>query len=137
ETVAENRLGEVEKANEKTTQAFDELRRKQRQTEEALNLHRIALADRAWETNDVGQADRLLDECPDDLRQWEWHYLKRRCHRELLKLRFSHTPVHTVAFSPDGSRILGGYGPRAKVYDAATGQELLNHLEKGVDGKAM
>ena len=33
------------------------------------------------------QVEKLLDDCPTDRRSWEWHYLKRLCHTELLTLR--------------------------------------------------
>jgi serine/threonine protein kinase len=36
---------------------------------------RIALADREWSANNLGRMEQLLDECPADLRGWEWHYL--------------------------------------------------------------
>src|SRR5437899_3132904 len=38
---------------------------------------RIALAEREWSTNNLRRFEELLDTCPEDLRGWEWHYLKR------------------------------------------------------------
>src|SRR4051794_6381970 len=40
-------------------------------------LSRIALSDREWSANNLSRAVELLDQCPTDLRGWEWHYLKR------------------------------------------------------------
>jgi WD40 repeat protein/serine/threonine protein kinase len=128
EKLAGDRLDEVQAANGQTTQALADLREKQRQTEEALNFHRLALAERAREANDVRQVDRLLDECPAELRQWEWHYLKRSCHKELLTLRGHRGPVYFAAFSPDGSRIVSSSHVTAKVWDAGTGQELFTFV---------
>ncbi len=44
-----------------------------------LYFQGIALADRELAANNVARADQSLDECPSDLRGWEWHYLKRLC----------------------------------------------------------
>src|SRR5205085_9376081 len=54
--------------------------------ENYLYLHRIILAEREWSANNVQRAEDLLDECPQKLRGWEWHYLKRQCRTELLNL---------------------------------------------------
>ena len=45
--------------------------------------------------------EQLLDDCPVDLRGWEWRYLKRLRYGALSPLRYE-SPVNRVAFSPDG-----------------------------------
>jgi WD40 repeat protein len=100
-----------------------------RQAAEAhLYIHRIALAHREWLANNVARADELLDECPQGLRQWEWHYLKRLCHADLLTLRGHTGEVRAVAWSPDGKLVASAgwslQGGEVIVWDAATGQEL-------------
>ena len=45
-------------------------------------FHRIALAHRELSADNLGRALELLDECPEDLREWEWHYLMRLCRVE-------------------------------------------------------
>ena len=64
----------------------------------------------------------LLDECPEDLREWEWHYLMRLCRVEPLVLR-DKTEVNSVAFSPDGERLAsaGGDGT-VKIWNSRTGE---------------
>jgi len=58
------------------TQAYDGLKREQR----LAYFRGIALAEEAWKANRVGQANQILDTCgPDELRGWEWRYLKRLC----------------------------------------------------------
>jgi WD40 repeat protein len=37
------------------------------------------LAFKEYEAGNVTRAEELLQECPEDLRRWEWHYLKRLC----------------------------------------------------------
>ena len=63
---------------------------------------------------------------PPGERGWEWRYLKQQTRGGLFTL-YGHTgPVCSVAFSPDGSRIVTGSGDRtAKVWDARTGTALL------------
>jgi WD40 repeat protein/tRNA A-37 threonylcarbamoyl transferase component Bud32 len=72
-----------------------------------LYYNRMALAEREYSANNVERVERLLEDCPPGLRGWEWSYLKRQCHHEILTIR--HAPerpqsvtVTRVAFSPDG-----------------------------------
>src|SRR2546427_3907116 len=61
----------------------------------------------------------------EDLRGFEWYYLWRLCHRDLFTLQHADL-VNTVAFSPDGKRLASGSADGiVKLWDAATGQELL------------
>ena len=50
--------------------------------QKAFYHNRNSLALDWWNHSDVPRAERLLDDCPAHLRQWEWHYLKRLCHAE-------------------------------------------------------
>ena len=50
-------------------------------------FHRIALAHRELSVDNLHGALKLLEECPEDLREWEWHYLMRLCRIEPLVLR--------------------------------------------------
>ena len=85
-------------------------------------FHRIALAHRELSADNLGGALKLLDECPEDLRGWEWHYLMRLCRVEPVVLR-DKTEVNSVAFSPDGERLAsaGGDGT-VKVWNSRTGK---------------
>jgi len=81
-----------------------------RRAENALYYSYIALAERAWQANDVQTAEQLLDravqgQSPEGRRGWEWRYLKSLCHSDLLTLT-GHRPgslPYSVAFSPDGN----------------------------------
>src|SRR5262249_30708282 len=53
--------------------------------------------------------------CPRERRGWEWHYLDRLCHGELLTLPPEGYPGHdgwvtAVAFSPDGRHLISAGG---------------------------
>ena len=49
-----------------------------------LYYNRVTFAEREMNDNNPYHAEQLLDECPTDRRNWEWHYLKRLCHTERL-----------------------------------------------------
>src|SRR5262249_30596226 len=67
-------------------------------------LHRIALAHRELSADNLGRALQLLDECPEDLREWEWYYLKRLCRVDPFILRDT-SEIHCAAFHPGGEQV--------------------------------
>ena len=91
----------------------------------------IGLAQRAWEENNVTRARELLAELPSEaggrnLRGFEWFYLSRLCHPDELTLVRHADAITSVAFSPDGQRLSSGsYDKTVKIWDSATGKELL------------
>jgi WD40 repeat protein/tRNA A-37 threonylcarbamoyl transferase component Bud32 len=101
--------------------------------ERQLYVHRINLAHRVYQ-EDVARAEQLLDQCPPAHRGWEWAYLKRLCHLDLLTFRGHAQGVQSLAFSPDGTMIASGdvkeygspwSGDHAEliIWDTRTGRE--------------
>ena len=69
-----------------------------------------------------GGALKYLNECPQDLRGWEWRYLTRLGRIEPFVLRDTNA-VHAVAFHPDGQRVAAGCGDGAvRIWELATGK---------------
>jgi WD40 repeat protein len=123
-------LGERDRALEAVTQEQHETQLALDRERQIVYFHRIAMADGEWQAGHVAKADQILDECHPELCQWEWHFLKRLCHSEILTLPGHSGPVRSVAFSPDGRRVATGSGSRyfrgeIKIWNADTGQELL------------
>jgi WD40 repeat protein/Flp pilus assembly protein TadD len=89
-------------------------------------FHSVRLADLALKESNFGLARERLNDCKEQLRNWEWRYLDTQFHTELFAF-----PGDSVVFSPDGSRVAGwqlvgtgpDYAPVLRVYDARTGQE--------------
>jgi WD40 repeat protein/serine/threonine protein kinase len=106
--------------------------REKQQKEEALErerlnsyYQRIALADQEWSANNLLRMQQLLDDCPEDLRGWEWHYLRRLRYRNLPPLRHE-ASVTDVAFSRDGRHIASvDRDGVLKVWDVQTGRDIL------------
>jgi hypothetical protein len=83
-----------------------------------LYFKQINLAESYLERNQADRAATILDECPPELRRWEWHYLKRQSSPEVMRLRGHTDLVVNVAFSPDG-KWLASAAPEQPRSDAA------------------
>jgi WD40 repeat protein len=143
----ERARNELASANDELGSAYGQLTQKQQETENALKGERRALADRSealqrversaylrsiglahaeWQSSNVARAEQVLTLCPEGLRGWEWHYLDRLCHKDLLTLRRPNSALLSVAYSPDGKRLAAVEALQVKVWDAEQGKELLS-----------
>jgi WD40 repeat protein/serine/threonine protein kinase len=130
---AQRQRDEVKTLNEKLVAKEQELQR-------TLYAAHMNLAQHAWEAGGTGRVVELLEQHrpkpgDTDLRDFEWYYLYRLCHSDLLTLK--HSSVFSVAFSLDGKRLASSVrgswdatkkayvGGGVQVWDAQTGQKLL------------
>src|SRR5262249_25593088 len=61
---------------------------------------------------------------PEDLHEWEWHYLMRLCRTEPVVIRDT-TVVDGVAFSPDGNQLASAGGDGCvKIWNGRTGRKI-------------
>ncbi len=79
----------------------------------------IQVAHQDWRDDNVPATLALLESTRAELRGWEWRYVHRLCHSNLLTLKGHTEYVSSASFSPDGSRIVtGSCDQTAKVWDA-------------------
>jgi WD40 repeat protein/tRNA A-37 threonylcarbamoyl transferase component Bud32 len=91
---------------------------------QSLYYQRIASAASARANDQAGRAEELLDQCPSELRGWEWHYLKRLPFADFPVLH--HPGILTaVAVSRDGRLLASGNSAGiVKIWEVQTGREL-------------
>jgi WD40 repeat protein/uncharacterized caspase-like protein len=86
---------------------------------------RLAQAELVRRADNVVEANRLLDACPESLRHWEWRYLKRLSHTMRLKFQGHNGVVNCLAYNPTGTRLASASGDKSvKIWDVTTGREL-------------
>ena len=151
ERVAENREREADEARNLAESRRDELAALNENLRRASYVADMNLARVAWDEDNLSRANELLEKHrplpgETDLRGFEWHYLRRLFHRDLLTVRAYPGRVDSVAFTPDGRRLVtSGTGlpqqkllerrlGEVKLWDAATGQPLRLDL-RGRAGK--
>jgi WD40 repeat protein/tRNA A-37 threonylcarbamoyl transferase component Bud32 len=111
-------------------QSEEQRRRAEASERQAQNLHYVAnmnLAQQAWEQNHFGHLRQLLEETANYSQHgFEWYYWQRQAHPEIRTLHGHSKGVHSVAFSPDGRRVVTGSSDgTAKVWEVTSGKELL------------
>lgn len=94
--------------------------------------NRVQLAEREWQIGQVANAKRALEECPEELRGWEWNHVSRLCHQETLMLQGHSARVNDVAFHPDGHQLASAsHDNTVLLWDVQTAKPIhtLKHAE--------
>jgi WD40 repeat protein len=124
----QSRLRQQAEANERKAQTAQASEAQQRRRAEAqAYAANMRLMQEAAEANDAGQFRELLQETASNpARGFEWYYWQRQMHLDLRTLHGHGGAVRSVAFSPDGQRIVtGSLDGTAKTWEAASGKELV------------
>src|SRR5262249_19901702 len=126
---------ETAKALRLANAAKDDLKRTNDRERVEAYFRRIALAHAALSVNDLGGALTFLDQCPEELRGWDWSYLMRLCRVDPVIIR-GQNPVYGVAFASDGERLASASGDGAvRVWHSRTA-ELRRELKNAHRGFA-
>jgi serine/threonine protein kinase/WD40 repeat protein len=133
-------LDEKSLALEAETKAKNDLRDALDRERDSVYVEGIMLADHEWLAGNVPKALEILAACPPEKRNWEWHYLRRRCQTQAVAL-----PGWGGGFSPDGKLVARvQYGVSVRIHDARTGHLLhtlsatnLSRVEFSGDGKRL
>jgi WD40 repeat protein/tRNA A-37 threonylcarbamoyl transferase component Bud32 len=79
-----------------------------RDSENNLYAHRVILAERYLSNGSSDEAEKLLDLCRPEMRNWEWHYLKRWCRGDLNQLEGITRPIVAFAVHSNGKILITG-----------------------------
>lgn len=91
--------------------------------------HDILRAHEGLRADEVAAVRRVLEGCAEELRGWEWHWMRRQAQRELLSLS-GPRDWDATTMSPNGSLIaLGGFR-KLELRDAVSG-EIARILDPG------
>jgi serine/threonine protein kinase/WD40 repeat protein len=108
ETRARLQEAKAKQSQKQEAIARQQAERSERDTRRALAANLITRAFEAWKRTNHKSACDLLDQVPPDLRQWEWHFLRRVMYE-------GHTQVNGLggwlAFHPNGTHVAGFVRP--------------------------
>ena len=110
-----------------TQDALGQARTNLEQAQANLYVSHISLADRELQNRDRDRAKQWLAACPQERRNWEWHYLSRQCRPERLSIHDAAATgsILCLAFSPDGSRLAAGDdSDSVTLWEVASGRPL-------------
>jgi len=136
ETQANAQRDDAQKHRNEVKSVNDKLLTTQADLRETLYAAHINLAHNAWQANNINGMQSLLQRCvpnpgESDLRHFEWHYLQRLSHPELLTFNGDSSPVFDVAYSPDGKRLASVSADNTvTVWDVQT-RRVLRSLDSG------
>jgi WD40 repeat protein len=130
-TEARQARDQADAARRQSVNAERTTREARKDAVDQLYAARIDLAYREWQQNNVYRTEQLLNECPADLRGWEWDYLKGLCRPERMTLHGHVATVERIAVSPDGTHLLSSDAQSAHYWDLTSGRELFSRDKGG------
>jgi eukaryotic-like serine/threonine-protein kinase len=125
---------ETEAALRRETAALAEVSRAKEALEEALRtaqrttyIRGIALVHQEWLAGNVARAQTLLEECgPEELRDFEWHYLRGLCQGRGSQIIKGQLDAQSMSASAYGHEAVPLATINRSVMDALTGEEIFS-----------
>jgi WD40 repeat protein len=120
--------GDAEQALQKVQKARAGEAKAQQRAVAISNILLVHTALRHWEDHQVARARALLENCPADQRQWEWHYVNSLCNPELLDLKVGDggRTLESGILSGDGKLLASPSDDKTvKVWDLTTGKQAI------------
>lgn len=124
---AESALALAEEAEDRANREAESLR-------ESLYRSTIGFAHAAYLNKSLGRMRKLLDSAPEDLRQWEWHYLQGLTNTSFREVT-AHIPSNArmaVATAAPVAVTMSQTGP-VRVWNLTTGEELASCTRTGLE----
>ncbi len=104
-----------------------------RESQTNLYFSRIRQADGDLLAGQPDRANAVLKLCPKESRQWEWYYLKRRCHRNEITLQGHERTIQALQYSHDGSSLATASLDQSVIlWDPHTGEQQLKLDKQGI-----
>ena len=127
EREANRKAADEKRARKDADTSAREEKKAKEHAEGLLYASQIGLALSQWRDGNVAVARDVLDSTNRQRRGWEYRYLNTLFNHLGQRTFLGHkSDVRSVAFNPDGKRIVSGSQDRmVKVWEAQTGQELL------------
>lgn len=121
---------ELEVAFEREQSARQQLEESQGLVNELLYSQRVSRAFSEWHAGRLASALRLLNECEEDYRDWEWRYVNSLCHSDRLESEFRQQ-VTCVAYGPGQDRFVTGLRDGSITFSSvSTGKVLTGRREQ-------
>jgi eukaryotic-like serine/threonine-protein kinase len=130
--IAERRAADEQRRRAETNSAIAQEQSKRAEISETearrlLYAADMMLAQQAWDENNIGRLDQILEETQAFAeRDFEWFYWQRQAHFCLKTLQDPEITMISVAYSPGGQAMVAGISNgTATVWDLANGKALL------------
>ena len=125
------RRGGVARERDRAAAARDQVAAERAGLRRSLYVNRVLLAGYALAEGNGARTAELLEECPRELRGWEWGHLAWRSDRSRLELACG-ADVLAVAFGADGRSVAtGDEAGRLRLWHASSGYELASVAAHG------
>ncbi|XZE52262.1 protein kinase domain-containing protein [Planctomycetaceae bacterium SH139] len=123
EALASKRVAEEAAAKER--QAREQLAVEKEQALANLYATSIRLAQQEWQGSKITRVEQLLNECPPQFRDWEWHYLQSLVHGAEVSLRGHTGQVDFVGFQEDGLQLIShATDQQVKIWNLPSRQQI-------------